>query len=34
MAELRLIGNYLRLPVVPVSEGLQQKIKEYVGNLK
>jgi 4-hydroxy-tetrahydrodipicolinate synthase len=34
MAELKLIGNYLRLPVVPVSEGLQQKIKEYVAKLK
>ncbi|MDO6432127.1 4-hydroxy-tetrahydrodipicolinate synthase [Flavitalea sp. BT771] len=34
MAELKLIGNYLRLPVVPVSAGLQQKIKEYVKNLK
>ena len=34
MAELKLIGNYLRLPVVPVSEGLQQKIKTYVANLK
>jgi len=34
MAEMKLIGNYLRLPVVPVSEGLQQKIKEYVAKLK
>ena len=34
MAELKLVGNYLRLPVVPVSEGLQQKIKAYVANLK
>jgi 4-hydroxy-tetrahydrodipicolinate synthase len=30
MSEMKLIGNYLRLPVVPVSEGLQGKIKEYV----
>ncbi|HLZ86578.1 MAG TPA: 4-hydroxy-tetrahydrodipicolinate synthase, partial [Puia sp.] len=30
MYELKLIGNYLRLPVVPVSEGLQAKIREYV----
>jgi len=30
MSELKLIGNYLRLPVVPVSAGLQGKIKEYV----
>ncbi|MBN9380515.1 MAG: 4-hydroxy-tetrahydrodipicolinate synthase [Chitinophagaceae bacterium] len=34
MSELKLIGNYLRLPVVPVSEGLQQKIKDYVKSLK
>ena len=34
MAEMKLIGNYLRLPVVPVSEGLQQKIKAYVEKLK
>ncbi|WP_431214696.1 4-hydroxy-tetrahydrodipicolinate synthase [Puia sp. P3] len=30
MSEMKLIGNYLRLPVVPVSEGLQGKIKEYI----
>ena len=30
MSELKLIGNYLRLPVVPLSEGLQKKMKEYV----
>jgi len=30
MSEMKLIGNYLRLPVVPVSAGLQGKIKEYV----
>lgn len=30
LAELGLIKNYLRLPVVPVSEGLQQKIKSYL----
>ena len=34
MAELKLIGNYLRLPVVPVSAGLQEKIRTYVANLK
>jgi len=34
LAELHVIGNYLRLPVVPVSEGLQQKIGVYVKNLK
>ena len=34
MSELKLIGNHLRLPVVPVSEGLQQKINIYVKNLK
>jgi 4-hydroxy-tetrahydrodipicolinate synthase len=30
MSEMKLIGNYLRLPVVPVSEGLQGKIRKYV----
>ena len=30
MSEMKLIGNYLRLPVVPVSDGLQEKIKTYV----
>ena len=34
MSEMKLIGNYLRLPVTPVSEGLQQRIKEYVAGLK
>jgi 4-hydroxy-tetrahydrodipicolinate synthase len=33
MAELKLIGNYLRLPVVPVSAELQAKVKAYVSNL-
>ena len=31
MAEQQLIGNYLRLPVVPLSQGLQVKWKEYLG---
>ncbi|UEG48873.1 4-hydroxy-tetrahydrodipicolinate synthase [Ferruginibacter lapsinanis] len=30
LSELGLIKNYLRLPVVPVSEGLEQKIKNYL----
>src|ERR1700761_6082531 len=30
MAEQQLIGNYLRLPVVPISEGLHAKMKEYL----
>jgi 4-hydroxy-tetrahydrodipicolinate synthase len=30
MSEMKLIGNYLRLPVVPVSDGLQGKIQTYV----
>jgi len=33
LAELGLAGNYLRLPVVPVSKGLQEKIKRYVASL-
>jgi len=30
MAEQELIGNYVRLPVVPLSAGLQAKWKEYL----
>jgi 4-hydroxy-tetrahydrodipicolinate synthase len=30
MAEKKLIGNFLRLPVVPLSEALQAKWKEYL----
>ncbi len=30
MFELGLIGNYLRLPVVPLSEGVHKKMKEYI----
>jgi len=30
MAEQGLIGNYLRLPVVPLSEGLHAKVKAYL----
>jgi 4-hydroxy-tetrahydrodipicolinate synthase len=30
MTELKLIGNYVRLPLVPLSEGLHAKVKEYV----
>ena len=30
MAEQGLIGNYLRLPLVPLSKGLHTKMKEYV----
>jgi 4-hydroxy-tetrahydrodipicolinate synthase len=30
MVEMKLIGNYLRLPLVPLSAGLQAKMKEYV----
>ncbi len=30
MSELKLIGNYVRLPVVPLSEDLQKKMREYV----
>jgi len=34
MAEQKLIGNFLRLPVVPVSAGLQEKIAAYTKALK
>lgn len=30
-AELNLVGNYLRLPVTPVSDELHQKIRRYLG---
>ena len=30
MYELGLLGNYLRLPVVPVSEALQAKMQQYI----
>lgn len=33
LAELGLIGNYLRLPVVPVSAALQARIKKYIASL-
>src|SRR5882757_4479693 len=32
MTELKLIGNYVRLPLVPLSEGLHAKVKEYVAS--
>jgi 4-hydroxy-tetrahydrodipicolinate synthase len=30
MSELKLIGNHVRLPLVPLSEGLQAKLREYL----
>lgn len=30
MSELKLIGNYVRLPLVPLSEGVHSQLKEYV----
>lgn len=30
MSELKLIGNYLRLPVVPLSAGLHERLKAYL----
>jgi 4-hydroxy-tetrahydrodipicolinate synthase len=32
LAELGVISNYLRLPVTPLSEGLHQKVKDYLKN--
>jgi len=34
MFELGLIENYLRLPVVPISEGLHSKLRSYISKLK
>jgi 4-hydroxy-tetrahydrodipicolinate synthase len=33
MYELKLIGNYVRLPLVPLSDGLQRKMREYTAGL-
>ena len=30
MTELKLLGNHLRLPVVPLSEGLHTSVKQYL----
>jgi 4-hydroxy-tetrahydrodipicolinate synthase len=30
LAELKLINNYLRLPLVPLSEGIHKKIQTYL----
>lgn len=30
MSELKLIGNYVRLPLVPLSEGLHTKLRAYL----
>jgi len=30
MHELKLIGNYVRLPLVPLSDGLRQKMSDYI----
>jgi len=30
MSELKLIGNYLRLPLVPLSEGLHARLRAYL----
>jgi 4-hydroxy-tetrahydrodipicolinate synthase len=30
LAELGVIQNYLRLPVTPLSDGLHQKVKQYM----
>jgi len=34
MAELGLLSNYLRLPMVPLSEGIHQKVKGYLKDKK
>lgn len=30
LTEMKLIGNYLRLPMVPLSEGWMEKVKQYM----
>ncbi|MDP4215236.1 MAG: 4-hydroxy-tetrahydrodipicolinate synthase, partial [Bacteroidota bacterium] len=30
MSEMKLIGNYLRLPLVPLSEGVHNRLKAYL----
>jgi dihydrodipicolinate synthase/N-acetylneuraminate lyase len=30
MHELKLIGNYVRLPLVPLSDALRQKMSDYI----
>ncbi|WP_345254365.1 4-hydroxy-tetrahydrodipicolinate synthase [Flaviaesturariibacter amylovorans] len=34
LAELGIIKNYLRLPVVPLSQGLHQQVRTYLGTLR
>ncbi|MEO6000532.1 MAG: 4-hydroxy-tetrahydrodipicolinate synthase [Chitinophagaceae bacterium] len=34
LSELGLIGNYLRLPLVPLSENMHSKVKEYLSKTK
>jgi 4-hydroxy-tetrahydrodipicolinate synthase len=33
LTELGIIQNIVRLPLVPLSEGLHKKIKDYLANL-
>ena len=33
MSEMKLIGNYVRLPLVPLSAGLHDKVRTYVAGL-
>jgi 4-hydroxy-tetrahydrodipicolinate synthase len=33
MSELKLIGNYVRLPLVPLSAGLHEKLRAYTASL-
>ena len=34
LAEMDIIQNHLRLPLVPLSEGLGKQLKEYLSSLK
>jgi 4-hydroxy-tetrahydrodipicolinate synthase len=34
LKELGIIDNYLRLPLVPLSAGIQEKLKQYLAGFK
>lgn len=34
LAEMGIIGNYLRLPIVPLSDAIHQQVKEYLAEMQ